>query len=56
MVSIKAQKEFSEEQIKAQREKAKSGPDPEKREKARRFALEMECYNLRALRGDFDSY
>lgn len=56
MVKVRALTEFSEEEIMAQREKAKSDPDPEMRKKALRFKMEMEAYNARALRGDFDSY
>ena len=43
-ITIKAQKEFTPEQISKARKK-----NP-------KFALEMEIYNVRALRGDFDTY
>ncbi len=52
-----ALKEFSTDQIKAQMERAKNmSLTQAERDKARRFAMEMQAYNLRTLRGDFDSY
>ena len=56
MVKVHAQKEFTDEQIKRQREIAKTDPDQKKRDRAKRAVLEMQAYNMRALRGDFDSY
>lgn len=56
MVTVKGFTTFSDEEISKQRRISESEDDPAKREKARRAVLEMVAYNIRAARGDFDTY
>jgi len=56
MANVKALKEFTPEEMKKADCVAKTDPDEKKRERAKRFKLEMMVYNARALRGDFDRY
>ena len=56
MATVKGFTEFSDKEIREQLERAKSNETDAKKEKAKRYALEMMAYNMRALRGDFDTY
>lgn len=55
-ITIRAQKDFSERDIKAKLKEAKNSDSEEDRRKASRLAAEMMAYNLRSIRGDFDTY
>lgn len=56
MTVVKGYTEFTQEEMKKADHVANTDPDEKKRNRARRFKLEMMAYNARALRGDFDSY
>lgn len=56
MATVKGLIEFTDEEIKRAGEIARDEPDEKRRERYRRGQLEMMAYNLRAARGDFDSY
>ncbi len=57
MATVKAFKEFDERKIAKQNRRARDESlTDEERKKASRFAAEMASHNMRALRGDFDTY
>lgn len=56
MAVVKGLTEFTDKEIKAAGDIAKTSDDADKAKRAKQFQLEMMAYNARSMRGDFDSY